>query len=116
MSEPDNARAVTMCRRRRERLIEPLTSREPEILERVCDGWSNQEISNDAGVSVPTVKYHLMNVFGKLGVKRRTQAVAVAVYLHLVEPQWMFGEDFAAGRHARTRRQTVDSSYAAALP
>ena len=70
-------------------LVEPLTGRELEILGLVCDGWSNQEICERLGIGLPTVKYHLANVFGKLGVRRRTQAVALAVYLRLVHPAWM---------------------------
>lgn len=70
-------------------LIEPLTGRELEILALVCDGWSNLEICERLGIGLPTVKYHVANVFGKLGVRRRTQAVALAVYLQLVWPAWM---------------------------
>ncbi len=73
----------------RSRLIEPLTTRELEILRLVCDGHSNQEISARLGICLPTVKYHVTNVFAKLGVCRRTQAVALAVYLQLVRPDWM---------------------------
>lgn len=71
------------------RLIEPLTARELEILTLVCDGYSNQEISTRLSICLPTVKYHVTNIFGKLAVRRRTQAVALAVHLQLVRPDWM---------------------------
>lgn len=70
-------------------LIDPLTPREIEMLRLVCDGLSNQEICQTCALTLDGVKYHLKNVFGKLGVKRRTQAVAMAVYLGLVEPRWL---------------------------
>lgn len=70
-------------------LIEPLTERELEILGELCEGASNSEISARIGVSLPTVKYHLYQIFGKLGVLRRTQAVAVAIHLRLVSPAWL---------------------------
>lgn len=89
----------------RERLIEPLTRRELQILGLVCDGYSNQEISDRTDISVPTVKYHLLNIFGKLGVRRRTQAVAVAVHLRLVRPGWLLGAGVELGGHVRTGRR-----------
>ena len=73
----------------RPRLIEPLTARELDILTQVCDGWSNLEISARLDIGLPTVKFHVTNVFAKLGVRRRTQAVALAVHLQLVRPGWM---------------------------
>lgn len=70
-------------------LIDPLTRRELEILELICDGLSNDEVSRVAGIELPTVKYHLFNIYGKLGVKRRTQAVVLSIYLGIVEPTWL---------------------------
>lgn len=70
-------------------LIEPLTQRETQILGLVCNGDSNQEIAEALRLSINAVKFHLQNIFGKLGVCRRTQAVAVAVHLRLVVPAWL---------------------------
>jgi ATP/maltotriose-dependent transcriptional regulator MalT len=89
-----------------ERLIEPLTRRELEILGLVCDGYSNQEISDRTDISVPTVKYHLLNIFGKLSVRRRTQAVAVAVHLRLVRPGWLLGAGVEVGGQERGGHRT----------
>ena len=59
-------------------LREPLTERELEILALVAEGLSNREIAHRMGVSSATVKTHLYNGYGKLGVRRRTMAVLVA--------------------------------------
>ncbi|MGQ0699395.1 MAG: helix-turn-helix domain-containing protein [Panacagrimonas sp.] len=70
-------------------LIEPLTRRELEVLQLICDGASNLEIAEALSVSIPTVKYHVFQIFQKLSVERRTQAVAIAVHLKIVLPGWM---------------------------
>ena len=65
-------------------LIEPLSERELEILALVADGFSNHEISEQLFISVNTVKGHNRNIFDKLHVKRRTEAVARARELGLI--------------------------------
>jgi DNA-binding NarL/FixJ family response regulator len=52
-----------------------ITRRELEILELIAQGMSNREIAEKLFVSENTVKTHSSRVFGKLGAKRRTQAV-----------------------------------------
>jgi LuxR family transcriptional regulator, maltose regulon positive regulatory protein len=64
-------------------LVEPLSAREVEILKRVCLGWSNRQIAEELFISLPTVKKHTGNIFGKLGVTSRTQAIARARELGL---------------------------------
>lgn len=66
-------------------LIEPLSERELEILHLVNAGLSNREIADKIIVTVGTVKKHLNNIFGKLGVNSRTQALMQARALHLLE-------------------------------
>jgi two-component system, NarL family, response regulator LiaR len=61
-----------------------LRKRELEILELLAQGHSNQEIASKLFVSLSTVKTHLQNLFEKLDVKRRTQAVEKAKRLHLI--------------------------------
>jgi DNA-binding NarL/FixJ family response regulator len=51
-----------------------LSPRELEVLEAVANGLSNREIASKLWVSEPTVKFHLTNVYRKLGVTNRTQA------------------------------------------
>lgn len=58
--------------------IEPLSSREIEVLEMVAAGLSNRELASRLFVSENTIKWHLQHVFAKLGVKNRTRAVLVA--------------------------------------
>ncbi|MCB9078607.1 MAG: hypothetical protein H6631_13490 [Anaerolineaceae bacterium] len=65
-------------------LIEPLSERELELLRLVADGLSNQEIAQELFLAVGTVKKHLNNIFGKLSVSSRTQAVAYARELDLL--------------------------------
>lgn len=65
-------------------LVEPLTNREKEILYALTDGLTNKEIAYRFGLTEGTVKSYIHNVYGKLGVKRRSQAIARAVELELI--------------------------------
>lgn len=67
-----------------EPLLEPLSDRELEVLALVADGMSNAEVGRSLFVAPSTVKKHLEHVFEKLGVRRRTQAVARARSLGLM--------------------------------
>jgi LuxR family maltose regulon positive regulatory protein len=66
-------------------LVEPLTPREMEVLRLVAVGMMNQEIAEQLVISLPTVKRHIANAYGKLGVGHRTQAVARANELGLLD-------------------------------
>lgn len=57
-------------------LPEPLSQREQEVLELVAEGLTNQQIASRLVISIRTVKKHVENIHGKLGVQNRTQAVA----------------------------------------
>jgi NarL family two-component system response regulator LiaR len=61
-----------------------LRKRELEILNLLAQGHSNQEIAAALFVSLSTVKTHIQNLFEKLDVKRRTQAVEKARRLNLI--------------------------------
>jgi LuxR family maltose regulon positive regulatory protein len=67
-----------------EPLVEPLSAREIEVLRLVAAGQSNQEIAQTLILGVTTVKTHLNNIYGKLEVRSRTEAVARARELHLL--------------------------------
>jgi len=58
---------------------ERLSYRELEVLEMVCKGMSNQEVAKTLFLSEKTVKNHLTNIFRKIGVTDRTQAVLYAI-------------------------------------
>jgi LuxR family maltose regulon positive regulatory protein len=62
-----------------------LTSREAEVLIRLCTGASNRDLASGLQLSEPTVKWHLKNIFGKLGVSNRLQAVRKAQDYGLVK-------------------------------
>jgi len=64
--------------------IEPLSQRELEILQLICDGYSNQQIAEKLVVSLHTVKKHTSNILAKMGVSSRTQAAARARRLNLL--------------------------------
>jgi LuxR family maltose regulon positive regulatory protein len=65
-------------------LVEPLTEREMDTLRLVAEGLSNREIAGRLVLSVGTVKAHLHNIYGKLAVSGRTQALAKARELGLI--------------------------------
>jgi ATP/maltotriose-dependent transcriptional regulator MalT len=60
----------------------PLTDREREILERIAAGLTNREIAEELVIAPETVKKHAGNIYNKLGVSSRTQAVAKAKALN----------------------------------
>ena len=59
-------------------VFEPLSEREIEVVRALAEGLSNQEIAEMLFITVGTVKKHLKNIYGKLGVHSRTHAVAHA--------------------------------------
>jgi LuxR family maltose regulon positive regulatory protein len=65
-------------------LLEPLSKRELEVLHLIAAGHSNQAIADRLIVAVSTVKKHVNNIYGKLEVQSRTQALARARELHLL--------------------------------
>ena len=65
-------------------LVEPLGDTQLSILRLVAEGLSNQEVADKVGITVGTTKWHLNQIYGKLGVSSRTQAVAQARRLRLV--------------------------------
>ncbi|MBK8901191.1 MAG: tetratricopeptide repeat protein [Anaerolineaceae bacterium] len=65
-------------------LIEPLSDRELEVLQLIAAGLKNREIAEELFVALSTVKTHVNNLYGKLGVSSRVQAVSRAQELHIL--------------------------------
>ncbi len=59
-------------------LVEPLSEREIEVLRLIAEGYANGEIARKLYIATGTVKRHINNIYGKLDVRSRTQAVARA--------------------------------------
>jgi len=65
-------------------MVEPLSERELEVLQLIAAGLSNRDIAQNLFLSISTVKVHTYNLYGKLGVHSRTQAVRRAVGLGIL--------------------------------
>jgi LuxR family maltose regulon positive regulatory protein len=83
-------------------LVEPLTRRELEVLELLAAGSPNQRIADDLVVTLDTVKKHVTHVLGKLGAANRTEAVARARDLGLLDREAQRGS-----REDSTRGYTI---------
>src|SRR5258708_2806573 len=68
----------------RQPLLDPLSTRELEVLHLLAQGASNQEIAEDLVVTLDTLKRHVTNILSKLGASNRTQAVTQARTLGLL--------------------------------
>ncbi len=65
-------------------LVEPLSKRELEVIRLIAEGLTNREIAGRLFLSINTVKVHTRNIYGKLGVNNRSQAVATARALQIL--------------------------------
>ncbi|MBS3783540.1 MAG: response regulator transcription factor [Anaerolineae bacterium] len=68
--------------------LDQLTERELQVLKMAAKGMSNREISQELTISVRTVQTHLTNIFNKMGVGSRTEAV-----VHALRKNWITLED-----------------------
>jgi DNA-binding NarL/FixJ family response regulator len=74
--------------RKTENALDQLTERELEVLRLAARGMSNRAIARELTISVRTVQTHLTNIFGKMGVGSRTEAV-----IHGLRKGWLTLED-----------------------
>lgn len=73
------ARMATMTRKRQRDNIIDLTDREEEVLKLVAEGWTNNRIASELALSERTVRFHLTNIYDKLGITSRAEAISWAV-------------------------------------
>ena len=67
-----------------EELLEPLTTREQEVLALLAEGAGNKEIAAKLSISENTAKFHVSSILGKLGATTRTEAVSRGYRLGLI--------------------------------
>ncbi len=82
---PEAAEALIAATRQKSGLGSDLTVREKQVLALLVKGRSNYDIANQLNISMATVKYHLSNIFSKLGVRSRVEAATLAMQHRLVE-------------------------------
>jgi DNA-binding NarL/FixJ family response regulator len=70
------AQIAAMARKEHTNAAAHLTEREEEVLDLLAQGWTNTRIAHGLSVSERTVRFHLSNVYDKLGVSSRAEAIA----------------------------------------
>lgn len=63
-------------------VLEQLTEREKQTLFFLCKGFLNKEICEEMGITIDTVKKHNKQIFKKLGVRNRTEAIILTTTFH----------------------------------
>jgi LuxR family maltose regulon positive regulatory protein len=66
-------------------LIEDLTEREYDIIKLVAKGYTNKSIADELYITVGTTKWHLSNIYSKLQVKNRTEAIIKSKKLNILD-------------------------------
>jgi two-component system, NarL family, response regulator LiaR len=82
---PEATQALITATRNRTGPGLDLTGREKEVLTLLVKGHTNSEIASQLSISMATTKYHLMNIFTKLGAKSRVEAVTIALEHKLID-------------------------------
>ena len=65
-------------------LVEPLSNRELDVLDLLAQRLSNKEIADKLFISITTVKSHIQNIYGKLNVRKRREAVEKAMKIGIL--------------------------------
>jgi NarL family two-component system response regulator LiaR len=84
---PEATESLIATTRERSTMTRDLTARELEVLALLAAGSSNGEISEQLSLSLATVKFHLTNIFSKMGVRNRVEAVTFALEHNLINQQ-----------------------------
>jgi two-component system, NarL family, response regulator LiaR len=82
---PEATKALIQDGRQKPAIGSDLTAAERKILAALATGMSNLEMSKQFSISVATVKYHLTNIYSKLGVRNRVEATTIALEHNLVD-------------------------------
>jgi NarL family two-component system response regulator LiaR len=82
---PEATEALINATRQKPGLGSDLTQREKQVLALLSKGLSNSEIAEQMSISMATVKFHMSNIFSKLGAKNRVEVVAIALDHRLAE-------------------------------
>jgi LuxR family maltose regulon positive regulatory protein len=77
----EQTRQTAFVKARAAPLVEPLSEREERVLRLLAAGLTNPDIASELVISVNTVKTHVKNIYGKLGVNSREQARQAARHL-----------------------------------
>ena len=78
------SKATTADHKPTHSLVEPLSSRELEVLTLIAAGLTNAEIAHRLSIAIATVKVHAGNIYSKLGVSNRAQAAVQAQKFDLI--------------------------------
>jgi NarL family two-component system response regulator LiaR len=81
---PEATNALVETTRQKPGVGFDLTAREQEVLALLAAGSSNREVSEQLSLSIATVKFHLTNIFTKLGARNRVEAATIALEHNLV--------------------------------
>lgn len=81
IAQSPRADLVSQCA---QTVIDPLTERELEVIKLIAAGLSNQEVAEQLSITVGTTKWHTVNIYTKLDVRNRVQAVSKAESLNLL--------------------------------
>ena len=73
------AQIAALARKEQSRPGIDLTEREQEVILMLAEGWTNQRMAHELSVSERTVRFHLSNIYDKLGVSSRAEAIAWAL-------------------------------------
>ncbi len=86
---PEATEALIQARHPKPGIGFDLTEKEREVLAYLVQGLSNSEISQPLTISLATVKYHLNNIFTKLGAKNRVEAATIASENKIVKERFL---------------------------
>lgn len=99
---PSELQRLLLERETPRKILEPLTGRELEVLQRLAEGLSTADASRELGISTATLRAHVQSVLRKLGAHSRLEAVAEAARIGLITlDSWTRGRPVTPSGEAR---------------